>query len=460
MFKTNFTFSLVVLPLLILIGCAPPSNRANEFEELSVSSSGYYAADPQRDKNKPSDPLRDQIGSLFLVEQFNAKVFDSMKKAIKEHPPAGIVYWNPEGANANDLYQINYEYSKTAADAQKLPLLFSTDYEGGGLSTTTSGKTVPGIQRFTKGFTKLAHPAWLGKSMAKYGTKLCHLHGEIMAKELMAVGINYPLATVSDLSLGLFYNRGISRDSRNISDCMNEMITAFHSVKGMTFVTKHFPGLGETQGDTHDGTVVSKAKSMTDLDKSLAPYISSINFVNQMGFDNSYSILASHAKFDVLDKDNITTVSKPILTDFLRDQLNFKGVVLSDAMWMGDYGHYQTPELLVVYLKSVLSGMDVLMISGKTFAASVRFFRAIYDDTLPENQKNQIANTLQTDWKSLRHHFITRLKQSADRVNALKNSTSFYVNGMAKADFVDAQESTKVQTTEYYKILSDLGLPL
>ena len=224
------------------------------------------------------------------MEQFNAKVFDSMKMAIKEHPPGGIVYWNPDGASAQDLYEVNFEYSKTAAQANQLPLLFSTDYEGGGLSRTTSGKDTPGIQRFTKGFTRLAHPSWLGKSMAKYGTRLCRLHGKIMAKELATVGINYPLATVSDLGYGLFSNRGISRDSLKISECLTEIINAFHDTKGMTLVTKHFPGLGETQGDTHEGTVVSKAKTMDDLKNSLEPYVSSINYVNQMGFENSYSI--------------------------------------------------------------------------------------------------------------------------------------------------------------------------
>lgn len=459
MANTVLKYVLGLIAASSFLGCSP-SNKATPEEEFLVGANGYYAVDPQQDSHKQNDPLRKQIGSLFLVEQFNAKVFDSMKKAIKDHPPGGIVYWNPDGAGAQDLYDINYEYSKTASEAQQLPPLFSTDYEGGGLNRTSSGKNVPGIQRFTKGFTKLAHPEWLGKSMAKYGTKLCHLHGEIMAKELAAVGINYPLATTSDLGFKLFSNRGISRDSQKISTCMNEMISAFSEVKGMTLVTKHFPGLGETDGDTHEGTVVSKAKTIDDLKNALTPYVSAINYVNQQGIENSYSILASHAKFDVLDKTNITTISKPILTGLLRDELNFKGVVLSDAMWMGDYGHYQTSDLMVVYLKSVLAGMDLLMISGRTFAPAVKFFRDIYDDKLSEDQKKRLESELHGDWKSIRENFIERLKISSDRVNTLKKSSAFYTKGMTKDTSVNAQETTKSQTTDYYRILTELGMPL
>lgn len=453
----NLIFSC--LGISLFLGCTP-SNRASTQEELEVGPSGFYAIDAQQDANKQNDPLRKQIGSLFLVEQFNAKVFDSMKKAIKEHPPGGIVYWNPDGTNAQGLYDINFEYAKTASDAGQLPILFSTDYEGGGLGITGTGKVIPGIQRFTKGFTRLAHAEWLGRSMNKYGTKLCRLHGEIMAKELSAVGVNYPLATTSDLGFGLFTNRGISRDSDKISKCMIEMLNAFQEEKGMTFVTKHFPGLGETSGDTHEGTVISKAKSMDDLKNSLAPYIASIEYVNKMGIENSYSILASHAKFEVIDRTNITTVSKPILHDLLREKLNFKGVVLSDAMWRGDYGHYSISELMVVYLKSVLAGMDLLMISGKTFAPAVKYFRDVYDNTLPEEQKKRIASDLNMEWSQVRELFIERLQASVDRVNSLKRNTTFFSDNRSKNNSVNPQELTRSQAEQYYKILKELGMSI
>lgn len=447
------------LGISLFVGCTP-SNHATSDEEFTVGPTGFYAVDAQQDIKKKNDPLRKQIGTVFLVEQFNAKIFDSMKKAIKEHPPGGIVYWNPDGTNAQGLYDINYEYAKTASDAGQLPILFSTDYEGGGLGITGTGKSIPGIQRFTKGFTRLAHAEWLGKAMPKYGTRLCRLHGEIMAKELSAVGINYPLATTSDLGFGLFTNRGIARDSQKISKCMIEMLNAFHEEKGMTFVTKHFPGLGETSGDTHEGTVVSKAKSMDDLKNSLAPYIASIDHVNKSGMENTYSILASHAKFEVIDSKNITTVSKPILKGLLRDKLDFKGVVLSDAMWMGDYGHYSTSDLTIVYLKSVLAGMDFLMIPGKTFVPAVKFFRDVYDNSISEELKNRLSVELNMPWSQIHEQFIERLQESVDRVNSLKRNTTFSSNNRSKNNSMNPQDSTRTQAEEYYKILRDLGMKI
>ena len=452
--NTSFTFSVLVATSFVF-SCSK-SQRASPADEFTVGPTGYYAVETQKDKTLLQDPLRKQIGSFFLVEQFNAKIFASMEDAIRDHAPGGIVFWNPDKVGAKEVYDLDFDYSKTADEARQLAPLFSADYEGGGMSRTPEGKNIPGIQRFTEGFTSLAHPAWLGVSMEKFGTKLCRLHGQIMAQELKAVGINYPLATVSDLAMNMFRNRGISTDPKKITACLEEIVNAFAETSGEVFVTKHFPGLGETRGDTHEETVVSKAKTMDELKNSLFPFAETINYVNQNQFSESYSILASHAKYDVLDKDNITTVSKPILTDFLRGQLHFNGVVVSDAMWMGEYGHMQTAQLLVVYLKSVLAGMDMLMIPGKTFAPAVSFFRAVYDNTLKADEKALIAQSFGMSWDDIHTKFMARLQESSARVAKLKQASGYFYK--TQTQFVEPKTITASLTSEYKRILAELGL--
>jgi beta-glucosidase-like glycosyl hydrolase len=458
----------LILALIVSVGCS--ENRttpvASFDEEQSVGPTGFYAAEKTSSNLKVDNDvftseemqsLRKKIGTSFLVEQFNVKVFSTMQLAIKNHPPAGLVYWNPDNSEAIDLAKVNAAYSLEAEKYNTGPLLLSTDYEGGGLRLSISGKSIPGIQRFTKGFTQLAHPSWLGRSLAKFGTEMCELHGKIMAKELKMVGINYPLATISDLAKNLFSVRGISSKPENISTCMKKILQAFHDEQNMILVTKHFPGLGETSGDTHDGTVVSKAELRSELDSSIKPFKDIISFANSLSVPESLSVLASHALYKPLDPDQLTTVSKKILTDFLRDELHYQGLVLSDAMWMGEYGLLKTDQLLKVYLKSILAGMDLLMISGRTFVPAVTFFRDIFDGKTSMNLQTELEEELGLSFSEIRRLYINRLKQSSERLAKTQQSLKYAHLEYDVEQYKNPNEYTVSEGNRYLEIFEILS---
>lgn len=172
--------------------------------------------------SKASDSI--PVGQFFLVEQSSPEVNQALMKANSISSPGGLVFWNASKSDYAKLQMTISKYSLKAQERRDDPWLFSIDYEGGALTKTPSGKTVPGVQRFVKGFTPLAHPIWLGKSMSSFGTELCELHGKIMGKELSAAGINYPLTVVSDLASRLFSNRGISKNSYQVSECMKAFL--------------------------------------------------------------------------------------------------------------------------------------------------------------------------------------------------------------------------------------------
>lgn len=455
-FLSSFVFS-----------CSDNNILASLNDEKLVGPSGYYASEVDskgiQTLSESERYLRSRIGYNFLVEQFNAKSFSSMKKAIQNHPPAGIVYWNPEKVGAYEIAQVNADYSKVAEERNLGPLLLSTDYEGGGLSKTLSGKTIAGIQRFTQGFTKLAHPQWLGKSFQKFNYELCYLHGEIMAKELKLSGINYPLATVSDLAKNLFINRGVSKNSNEITSCVKEMVKAFVHEKNMIFVTKHFPGLGDTVGDTHDQTVISQAKTYSDLESSLKPFSDVISWVNEQhdsSYESAYSILASHAKYDVLDNRHLTTVSSLILNDFLKEKLGFKGLLISDAMWMGEYGSYNNRDILIVYLQSIIAGMDILMIKGSTFVPAIQFFRGIFDGSTDTDTKFLIESKIGLSYNKVRKLYLERLKETVEKMNAVKKELKYAHEEYDINNYQAPETYTRNERSRYYKMLNQLGLSL
>ncbi len=398
---------------LLTTACAPTTDHAS----MDLTADTVLAADLHPERNA-SDSVRNEIGRQFIVEHFEAATSSLMMQSIVSQRPAGFVFWNANKADGNQLRDVIRAYAaKAATTGTKKGLLFSTDYEGGGLSFTPNANNTPGIQRFRKGMTGLVHPVWLEKSMAQYGTELCRLHGQIMAKELASVGINYPLTMVSDLSNSLFLLRSVSKDPALVSRCLQASMDAFFENGKVIFVTKHFPGLGQTRGDTHEGTVVSRATNMTEINRHLQPFIDLINNSKAKGQQELLSILASHAEIPIFDQNHLTTESPILLRQVLRRQLGFNALVVSDAMWMGDYEPMSLGQMLPVYLNSFISGMDILMIKGAHFGGAVSFFRQVYDNEVSPELRAAIEARSGQSFEQVRAKFISRLSESSRRLD-------------------------------------------
>ncbi len=403
-----------ILVLTMLSGCAPTSSAGGGME---LSADTALAVDTHPERNS-SDPLRSEIGRQFIVEHFEAATNGLMMQAIALHRPAGFVFWNSNKADGNQLREVIRAYAaQSSASGNHKGLLFSTDYEGGGLSFTLNANKTAGIQRFHKGMTGLVHPTWLEKSMPQFGTELCKLHGSIMAKELTSVGINYPLTMVSDLSNELFILRSVSKEPAKVSACLQASMDSFFENGHIVFVTKHFPGLGQTRGDTHDGTVVSRVTSIEGEQQHLKPFVDLIDNSKTKGQPELLSILASHAEVPVFDPSHLTTESAKILKGVLRGQLGFGGLVVSDAMWMGEYEPLTLTQMLPVYLNSFVSGMDILMIKGNHFAGAVDFFRQVYDNEVSPEQRAACEKRSGQQWDDIRQRFILRMKDSSQRLD-------------------------------------------
>lgn len=441
---------------LFLTACAPQVHPrlVNGLDPNVERKADFYSQDPSPEFQ---DPIRAKLGSFFLVEHFAVKTSASMEQAIRAHQPGGIVFWNPDNASADTIRSVIKHYAQLSKDAGHLPILFSADYEGGLLTLAASGRTVQGIQRFKKGFTPLAHPIWLGKSLVKEQTdELCRLHAKIMAKELKSVGINYPLTVTSDLATAkLFFNRGISTSPTEVTKCMTAMMDIFAKEQDIIFVTKHFPGLGQTVGDTHEKVGVSRATTKEETIQHVLPFRDVIKTVNQNKTWKQYSIMSSHALFPLLDPDNITTESPKILQGLLRNQLNFQGLLVSDAMWMGDYGKLPQDRLMVTYLKAFNSGLDMLMVPGSKFAPAITYFRNLYDNTITDEQKALITEMTNKPYDEIRTQFLARVKESLKNIDRVRGLLPSAVEALANEERDPSTLTTK-DRARYYELLGQL----
>jgi beta-glucosidase-like glycosyl hydrolase len=455
MCKFNLSFlGMVLSATYLLTACSGNSPKDLETDRDHEQDPDFYMASLE-DQNVSKDPFRKKLSYFFLVEQFNVGANGSMLNALRNNPPGGILFWNGNSADAAAVRESVRAYSRQAEVLKLKPLLFSTDYEGGALRQTPSGSLIPGVQRFTKGFTSLAHPRWLGASMETYGTELCGLHGKIMARELKAVGINYPLSVVSDLATQTLTSvRAISKNPEEVSLCITKIFEQFIKTKDLIFVTKHFPGLGLTKGDTHNGTVTAPTTDERILSAHLKPFLNLMSFARANDVEGLLSVMTTHAKFLAYDKDHVTTESSKIVTDLLKTKMNFGGLVVSDAMWMGEYGHMKSARLMPVYVNSFLSGIDLLMIPGSRFAESVNYFRKVYDGNLSADEKAALTDRTGMNWQKTHEKFVARVSQSLiahDLSRGAVKAPHTYVQSETPSSLTSAER------TRYNEILSQLS---
>jgi hypothetical protein len=149
----------LLLSFLMLAACVPKSMDLQNDKQFE-SQGDYYLVPEDSGSSDLStvNSNRNKLSYLFLVEQFSVGANESMIKAIKKNPPGGILFWNGNGADSEKLKESITAYSQANEKAGIEPILFSTDYEGGANNKSPFGSTVPGVQRFSTGFTKLLHP--------------------------------------------------------------------------------------------------------------------------------------------------------------------------------------------------------------------------------------------------------------------------------------------------------------
>lgn len=446
---------------------APSSEAFQENRDESDNIVLHTWAGPTRvsdisDLSETRHPHLKSLSRFLLVETSSAIVTSNYLKAMKTDPPGGIVFWNSSKAGSQELAAAIKRYSEELEKANQSPILFSVDYEGGGLSMAPSGKIIPGIQRFRKGFTDTAHGSWLGQSLKSYGTELCGLHGRIMGVELSAVGINYPLTLVADLQQNLFKTRGVSRDANDVARCLSAFTFEMANAGPVIAVTKHYPGLGQNVGDTHDVESVSIAKSRADSDRHLSPFKELIAYANREGLESRLSIMSSHGKFPHYDPHHLTTESEVLLTKMMRDEFNFKGIRVSDAMWMGGYGSLEGVQLYAVYLNAFRSGVDLLMIPGNRFGGALREFRAVYMNQAPAELKAALESRSGLSYEEFRAQFLRRVEESLGRIQMTVQSLphahkSIQAFRHKMGDGAEPRSATVRERARYNEILKSLS---
>ncbi|MDV5373170.1 glycoside hydrolase family 3 protein [Enterobacter hormaechei] len=230
-----------------------------------------------------------------------------------------------------------------------LPLFVSTDQEGGYVTRLRVGTEMPGNMA-------------LG---ATGSTMLTELTGKIHGEELAALGFNFNFGPVVDVNnnqnnpvIGV---RSYSDDPQMVGDLAKSYIRGIHQY-GILTSLKHFPGHGNVSSDTHF------ALPTINIDKATWQNIEQRPFVDAMPL--SEAIMTAHVVVPALDGATLktksgeqagtpATLSKPILTGILREQLGYRGLIITDAMDMGAISNNFDSQWAIK--QAIIAGNDIVL---------------------------------------------------------------------------------------------------
>lgn len=208
-----------------------------------------------------------------------------------------------------------------------------------------------------------------------------------IGRKLVHSGINVNLAPVLDVAENpmrtFLETRIISADARIVSDIGAAVVKGLHDV-GCLSTAKHFPGHGGTNADSHDTTPVVNRTAQELVNYDLVPFTQAI----VSGVD---AILVAHISYPALDDADIASMSKPIITGLLREQMGFaNGIVISDDFRMtGLTSRYDVGKAAVQF---ILAGGDLIMCGpqhDKQQAIMDALLAAAEDGTLSQTRINE-----------------------------------------------------------------------
>jgi beta-N-acetylhexosaminidase len=256
-----------------------------------------------------------------------------LSNIIKKVKPGGVIFF--EGTAAKQTEMLNYFKSISG-----VPLIIAEDGEWG------LGMRLDGVTSFPYQMT-------LG---AIKNDSLIYKVGKAVAEQYKRAGVNLNLAPVADVNSNpenpVINYRSFGEDPKNVSRKTLMYMKGLQD-NGILATAKHFPGHGDTETDSHLGLpVLSQTKARIDT-VELVPFRSLI--------DAGIScIMPGHLNIPSLDSTPKlpSTLSYPILTKLLRNELSFKGLTISDAMDMAGIKNYPARE--GAELLALKAGMDVL----------------------------------------------------------------------------------------------------
>jgi len=311
----------------------------------------------------PSGSLRRQIGRLLIAGFGGHQLPVELASLAREFSLGGVILFARNIVEPEQVAELCYESARLVPD---LPPWVSVDQEGGR------------VARLKAPFTEWPPMATLGRSG---DARLAERFARALAAELKATGITLDYAPVLDVLTNaknpVIGDRALADNAEEVGR-LGAVIIRTLQAEGVAACGKHFPGHGDTGVDSH------LELPLLELPPDRFRRVEFVPFRAAVQADVA-TIMTAHVFAPALDEQRPATLSRRVVTDLLRKELGFEGVVLSDDLEMKAIANtYAVPEAAVLAIEAGCDGVLICSADYDTQAATLEaLVRAVESERLP-----------------------------------------------------------------------------
>ncbi|MDP9159161.1 MAG: glycoside hydrolase family 3 protein [Acidobacteriota bacterium] len=320
--------------------------------------------------------LEEKVGQLFMIwvraEFLNSaspeymQLRDNMQK-YHVGSFAMTVRWDPPFLYRNQPYEAAVLLNRLQQDS-KLPLLVAADFERG-------------LAMRLYGATNFPHAMAFG---ATGKPEYAEAFGRISSQEARAIGVHWNFFPDADVNSNpanpIINTRSFGEDPQQVSDFVAAYIRGARA-NGMMTTAKHFPGHGDTATDSHLSLSQVTGDAVRLESVELPPFRKAI----ETGVD---AVMVAHVSVPALEPDpnRVATTSSAVVTGLLRNQLGFKGIIVSDALDMAGLTRLYANDIGRAAVEAFKAGNDLLLIPADLNASYNSMLAAVHSGEISQER--------------------------------------------------------------------------
>lgn len=382
--------AVLVLAALLLAGCTDPGDGATATPEptpsspTSVSPSPTEPPDPALAWGPTESELADataaaaalsdsEAAGQVLVARYGGTDPASAADLVADEGLAGVLLFSENVSSLEQVVATADAVQEAVADTRDWPAVVSVDNEGGPVQRL-SGETGP--------WTSV--PPFQAAGAASAQPEVVAAAYEAMARELVGSGVTVDFAPDADVTVGpadvTIGTRSAGSDPERVTDAVVAALEGF-AAGGVLTSLKHFPGHGSLDVDSHEALPVLDASSEELEGRDLVPFAAGVDAGAPM-------VMMGHIAVSAWDPGEPASLS-PAAYAYLRDELGFTGVAVTDGLDMGALtATRSSAEIAVAALQA---GADLLLTPVDVREARDGIVAALADGSLDRERLTEAA---------------------------------------------------------------------
>lgn len=368
--KKSMTF-LLAAAVAMFAGCGQ-EETAEKQPEVTVEKTAEELKEDAVAEKMEHMTVEEKVGQMLMMD-FRKNPDDSGMTVLSEDVAQKITDYHLGGiilfAENLDTAEQTKELVADMQKAADMPLLIGIDEEGGMVS------------RLDK--SQIPHTSIPNAKDMNGDTAQAEAAGKEIGSVLSELGINVDFAPIADIHTNpentVIGDRAYGTDAQTVADMASAFAKGLES-EGVSATAKHFPGHGDTVTDSHDGMAVSEHDLQRLEEVEFVPF-------HRLADEGIDLMMVGHITMPNVTDDGLPASLSKEAIDLLREELDYDGIVITDAMNMGAVVDYYPDGEAAV--KAVEAGVDIVLMPADLDDAYNSLCEAVQIGEISENRLDE-----------------------------------------------------------------------